>query len=716
MIYLPAFPGAQTITTIAGNGTQGYNGDGISATSGELNGPQGMALDASGNIYIADLQNNRIRKIDISTGLISTIAGTGTGGYNGDGISATSADISSPSALSFDNAGNLYFSDRANDRVRKINMSTGIISTVAGTGTGGYNGDGIAATSAELNFPNEVSFDASGNLYIADWLNNRVRKVDMSTGLISTVVGTGTGGYNGDGIAATSAEINSPCGINFDAAGDMYVVEYGGMRIRKINTTGTISTVVGTGTGGYNGDGIIATSAKLDGPAYISFDNAGDMFIGDAINQRVREVSSSTGLISTFAGNGTGGFNGDGIAATSAELDLPFFVYFDTLRCCLYIADYANYRIRKITVGLAGGCTPPVAPGNLVSCQVLPAVTINALNDNTWVPIYDSVGNIAAQINANGNVLGTVNTSLYTKNGACRQDNLYRLYLNRNITITPQNQPGAGQVSLRLYLLKTELDSLETATNSLGQSSGVMSISNLAVFSNEDACSSVGGNLAQPLVTTSASYNSDYYLQTNVSGFSSFYFASGVLSSILSMDVLSFSGHRAGTVNSLQWASNCAVGAGFDVERSYDGLNFENIGTVKVAADCSGTFSFNDDNALPDAPLYYYRLKLTMGTALVAYSKTIQLSATTLSKILIQVSPNPVQGSTIHAMYSAPGYGSLQVEVADPVGRMLFRQVKALIPGSNTIDLDGSKLSSGIYFLYGMSSGAKTNIVRFVKQ
>src|ERR1700722_19000460 len=281
LLVTPQIFFGQIITTIAGNGNGGYNGDGIAATSAELYGPQGLAIDSAGNIFIADLSNNRIRRIDVSTGFISTIAGTGTPGYNGDGIAAATAELYSPSALSFDAAGDLYFTDRTNNRIRKITMSTGIISTVAGTGVQGYNGDGIPATTAELASPNEVSFDAAGNLYIADWFNNRVRKVDKTTGIITTVAGTGTPGYNGDGIAATAAEINAPCGIIFDTAGNMYVAEYGGYRVREISvTTNLISTIAGTAAGGYNGDGIPATTAELYGPAYIRFDNAGNMFIG----------------------------------------------------------------------------------------------------------------------------------------------------------------------------------------------------------------------------------------------------------------------------------------------------------------------------------------------------------------------------------------------------------------------------------------------------
>lgn len=358
LVLLPQGVNAQNISTIAGTGTAGYNGDGIPATSAQFNGVQGLTFDGAGNLFVADISNNRIRKITTSTGLISTIAGTGTPGYNGDGILATAAQINIPSALAFDSNGDLYFTDRSNSRIRKITTSTGIISTVAGTGTGGYNGDGILATAAQLNNPNEVSFDAIGNLYIADWINNRVRKVDKSTGIISTIAGTGTAGYNGDGIAATAAQINGPCGIIFDNVGNIYVAEYGGARVRKINIgSGIISTIAGTGTTGYNGDGIPATTAQLAGCAYIKFDAAENMFIGEGSNQRVREIIKSTGIITTIAGTGTAGYNGDGIAGTTAQLNFPFYILFDQAKCNMYIADYYNNRIRLITGGFIG-CTP----------------------------------------------------------------------------------------------------------------------------------------------------------------------------------------------------------------------------------------------------------------------------------------------------------------------------------------------------------------------
>jgi sugar lactone lactonase YvrE len=305
------------ISTVAGNGTAGYNNDGIAATSAELNVPGGIAVDSVGNVFIADFQNNRIRKVSASTGLISTVAGNGTGGYNGDSIPATSAEIYLPDGVAVDGAGNIYISDNWNCRIRKVNAVTGLISTVAGNGTWGYNGDGIAATSAELR-PAGVAVDSAGNIYIDDSDNVRIRKVSASTGLISTVAGNGTGGYNSDGIAATSAELNIPTSVALDSAGNIFIADFQNNRIRKVSaSTGLISTVAGNGTAGYNSDGIAATSAELNGPSGVAVDSAGNIYIADTNNERIRKVSASTGLISTVS-----------VVATSVAVDSTGNIYF----------------------------------------------------------------------------------------------------------------------------------------------------------------------------------------------------------------------------------------------------------------------------------------------------------------------------------------------------------------------------------------------------
>jgi hypothetical protein len=713
--FFPPFSIAQNITTIAGTGVAGYNGDGIAATAAQINLPNGLAIDAAGNLYIGELVSQRIRKIDVITGLISTIAGTGTGGYNGDGILAVNAQINNPTALVFDANGDLFFSDRFNHRVRKITMSTGIISTVAGTGTNGYNGDGIAAAVAQINYPNNVSFDANGDLFIADWQNYRVRKVDINTGIISTIAGTGVSGYNGDGIAATTAQLGGPAAIIFDNAGNTFISDFYGARIRKITkNTGLISTIAGTGTLGYNGDGIAATSAMLSGNWGIRFDAAENMYVADANNQRIRKITKSTGLISTIAGTGTNGYNGDGIPATTAEINYPYNIYFDLLNCNLYIADHVNHRIRKVTGGFAG-CPSPVAPGNLVSCQVLPAVAINNANKNSWVPVFDSSGNIAVMINANGNILGTVNTSLYTKTGPCREDGNYRLYLNRNITITPQFQPASGYVSVRLYILKAELDSLKTAVNSQNQPSGVASINEVDVFKNNDACITLGGNTALPLTAATGSYNSDYYLQINVSGFSSFYFANKLLPAILPVKISSFTGESNRAINILKWKATCNAAVIFNIERSSDGIFFQNIGNLNAtAADCNQPFIFND--LTPGINKNFYRLKITEAGGVVNYSKVILLQNNKSGTLSLTVISGTVNTDVVNVQINSNSNQHILLTITDIMGRNIFKKEVNVPEGNSTESITPGRLSSGIYWLYGKGNEGRSNIVKFIKQ
>ena len=265
-----------------------------------------------------------IREVNSSTGLISTVAGNGVCGFSGDGYAATSAELNAPTAVAIDAAGDLFIADSGNDVIREVNSSTGLITTVAGNGTDGYSGDGYAATGAEFNFPNAVAVDAAGDVFIADSGNNVIREVDLSTGLITTVAGNGTCGYSGDGGPATSAELSYPTGVAVDAKGDLFIADSGNNVVREVtSSTGLITTVAGNGTGGYSGDGYAATSAQLDDPTGVAVDAAGHIFIADSSNGAIREVDPSTGLINTVAGNGTWGYSGDGGAATVAELSDP---------------------------------------------------------------------------------------------------------------------------------------------------------------------------------------------------------------------------------------------------------------------------------------------------------------------------------------------------------------------------------------------------------
>ena len=338
-----------TMATVAGNGTAGTTGNGGAAISAELFQPYGVA-DAAGNLYIADTSNNVIREVSAATGTITTVAGDGTAGYSGDNGAATAAELDGPVGVAVDGVGNLYIADVQNNRIREVNAGTGIITTVAGDGGAIFSGDGGPATSAELSFPYGVAVDAAGNLYIADNSNQRIREVSAATGFITTVAGKATPGYSGDGGAATSAELFSPYGVAVDGAGNLYIADVLNNRIREINAgSGIITTVAGNGTSGFSGDGGAATSAELHEPFGVVVDAAGDLYITDTGNYRIRKVSAGTGIITTVAGNGTLGYSGDGGSATSAELSSAYGIALDSLGN-LYIADVFNNRIREVEV------------------------------------------------------------------------------------------------------------------------------------------------------------------------------------------------------------------------------------------------------------------------------------------------------------------------------------------------------------------------------
>jgi sugar lactone lactonase YvrE len=278
------------ITTVAGIGTPGNSGDNGLATKAALNSPNGVAVDSSGNIYIADTGNNVIREVSASSGVIERVAGNGTSGYSGDEGYATNATLNSPNGVALDPSGDIYIADTNNDVIRKVTASSDIITTVAGSGSAGYNGDKGAATSAKLTIPDSVAVDSSGNIYIADTGNNVIREVAASSGDITTIAGNGTSGYSGDNGAATSAKLSIPNGVAVDSSGNTYVADTGNNVIREIvASSGEIKTVAGTGTSGYSGDNGKSTSAKLNSPYGVALDSSGDIYIADTGNDIIRK-------------------------------------------------------------------------------------------------------------------------------------------------------------------------------------------------------------------------------------------------------------------------------------------------------------------------------------------------------------------------------------------------------------------------------------------
>ncbi len=375
---------AGTINTIAGTGAAVFSGDGGAATAAGLNVAVDVSADRAGNLYIADQFNHRIRKI-APNGTITTVAGTGVPGYSGDGGAAVSAQINTPTGVSADSAGNIYIAEPGNQRIRKVDP-TGIITTVAGNGSKGYGGDNGPATSASLYNAVRVAVDPSGNVVIADQSNHRIRRV-TPTGIITTIAGNGAGtpaagAFSGDGGPATAASLNNPTALAITPAGVIYFADQFNQRIRKIDTTGTITTIAGNGTAGFGGDGGPAVAGTLNYPGGMTLDAAGNIYVNDDLNFRTRRIVPG-GNITTVAGSGVEGFSGDGGPAISAALSGNFGATIDTTGN-LYIADSTNNRIREVYGAAASGPTPAITPSGIVPIYS----SSTTIQPGSWISIF----------------------------------------------------------------------------------------------------------------------------------------------------------------------------------------------------------------------------------------------------------------------------------------------------------------------------------------
>lgn len=373
-----------TITTVAGTGVAGFTGDDQPASRAALNFELGnpnedqedvidLWVDAAGNLYIPERGNNRVRRIG-TNGIITTVAGNGQHDFGGDGGRATAAALDWPASVTTDSAGNLYIADQHNNRIRRVDRD-GMITTFAGNGQHSFGGNGGRATAAALDYPSGLALDAAGNLYIADQHNSQVRVV-RSGGIIEAFAGAGAASFGGDGGPASRAALDWPTGLAVDAQGTVYITDQFNGRIRRVDRNGTITTYAGDGRSTFAGDGGPAGRASLNHPADIALDAAGNLYIADQKNHRIRRVSPD-GIITTVAGTGTAGFSGDGGPAAQAALSRPSGVAVDA-QGNLYIADHDNHRVRKVTFATpppaAGGitnaasfATGPIAPGQIIS-------------------------------------------------------------------------------------------------------------------------------------------------------------------------------------------------------------------------------------------------------------------------------------------------------------------------------------------------------------
>jgi uncharacterized protein (TIGR03437 family) len=389
------------INTYAGNRSAGFSGDSGAPASAQLDLPLGLALDSSGNLYIADSVNQRIRKI--SGGVITTVAGSGTAGYTGDKGVATSAELLNPSAVAVDSNGNIYIADTGNHVIREVvtgtaattaGVAAGDIITIAGTNTGGYAGDGGLSGLAQLDLPTGVAVDSSGNIYIADSGNNVIREISGATGIINTLVG---------GIITT--QLNDPETVLVDSSGNLYISEQNGVRISKFSN-GNLTLIAGNGYIGYSGDNGPATQASLDDPTGIALDSKGYLYICDTLNDRIRKLSPS-GIITTIAGLGIPGYYGDGGPATGALLSFPRGVVVDPSGN-VYVSDTVNSIVRLMqpqTPAISAGgvvnaasFTPSFSPGALAS--VFGAdFTGTGLSAIASLPLPSSLGGVSVQVN-----------------------------------------------------------------------------------------------------------------------------------------------------------------------------------------------------------------------------------------------------------------------------------------------------------------------------
>ena len=516
-----------TINTVAGNGDWIYQRDGIPATQAPIFLPSGLAVDAAGDLFLCDSSNNRVRRVDASTGYISTVAGNGSPGTTGDGGQATAAELNNPSGLAIDGAGDLYIADSGNDVVRRVDAVSGVITTFAGQmGNAGYTGDGGAATSALLAAPRGLALMPDGDLVIADSGNNAIRLVSMASNQIQTIAGTGVAGFNQDGIAATLAELNDPNGVAVRSDGAIAIADLENQRVRLVNLAGIISTAAGTG----QRDAGTPEEEQLDGPAAVAFDPAGDLFIADAGNSRVRVVLATGGTIQTLVGTGSEQFAGDGGPANQASLYGPYALFFDA-GGNMWLSDTFHNRVREITgsfLGLTystikvGNVSPPVVEtlynqGNANLILSAPVLTQAALDSGTTTCNQSAMAPVAAcnmgvefaptQVGAN--ITGSISWPSNAPN-VTPIDSLNGEVLSVDVTsvaLSSSANPGLVGQPITLTAIVTSDDTSRTGTVTFSEGSSIWCPAVALNSSGRAACVIPGLSLGSHTLT--AGYSGD---------------------------------------------------------------------------------------------------------------------------------------------------------------------------------------------------------------
>ncbi len=668
---------AQDIYTVAGDSIAGYNGDNIAATAAELNTPGDLAVDDSGNVYISDAYNYRIRKIAISTGIITTIAGNGTPGYTGDNGEATNAEIYVPYGIAFDDSGNIYFADGGNQVVRKITASTGIITTIAGNGfghgniTGGsYNGDNIAATSAEFDQPTGVALDDSGNVFIGDFRNQRIREVRKATGIITTVAGNGNAGFI-DNVAATSGELYYPGGIAMDDSNNIYIADAGNNRIRKvIAKTGIITTIAGNGTYAYAGDNGPAINAAMRWCVRLGLDDSGNVYIGDQYNDVIRKVTKATGIITTFAGTGygqggdIGGFSGDGGPATDAELGGATGVAADNCGN-VYIADYSNNRIREVVS--SGTHSISVSPDSLSLCSgssdTLKAVGAGIYN---WAPATGLSATTGSAVIANPTTTTTYTVTGGIGNCTSTATVVVTVTSAPPLTILPQDTAFCSGQKVTLHITNSGSNFMWNPSTGLSADTGSVVVASPTVSTiytvtgiNSSGCADTG----MDMVTIIPSPNKPTFTQ--------------VADTLMSSSTYDNQWYRNDTLLLNDTSQDLTI----TIPGEY---------WVVVNNEANGCSTSSDSaNVKPAA---------------IAQISNISNQ--------LSVCPNPFNNDVFIRINSVGDINDWNMQIADVLGRTLYS-----IPYLNyTYEIDLSNLPGGMYFIIVINKTGRAIIVPVVKQ